>query len=310
VLQDFINRLKKVARHRGKWARRRGIAAYRVYERDIPGHPFIVDVYGDQAHVQLVAPDGDQPLPDAVEVVEGVASALGLEADRIAVKLRERQKGALQYTRLGRHGEEFVVQEGGHNFLVNLTDHLDTGLFLDHRITRAVVGDACAEKSFLNLYAYTGAFTVYAACRGARASVSVDTSRTYLDWAARNFTINGVDPGHHRLVRQDVRKYLHEAGEEGETFDIILLDPPTFSNSKTTRADFEVERDHGELIRECRPLLAPGGTLYFSTNKRRFRFNEAGIGGLVAVEITDATIPDDFARYRPHRCWRISRSGR
>jgi len=309
-VQDFINRLKKVARHRGKWARRRNISAYRVYERDIPEHPFIVDVYGKHAHVQLVAPDGEEALPDAEQVVQGVADALGLLEADVVVKVRERQKGALQYRRLGRHGEEFVVQEGGHRFLVNLTDHLDTGLFLDHRVTRRLVGDACAGKSFLNLYAYTGAFSVYAACRGARESVSVDTSRTYQDWTARNFAVNGVDLGRHRLVRQDVRKYLREAVDEGESFDIILLDPPTFSNSKTTRADFEVERDHGELIRECRHVLAPGGCVYFSTNKRRFKLNENGLDGLLAVETTEQTVPEDFARQRPHRSWRISRSGR
>ncbi len=309
-VQDFINRLKKMARHRGKWARRRGIEAYRVYERDIPEHPFIVDVYGSHAHVQLVAPEGEDRLPDAEAVVSGVAGALGISEDCIVIKLRERQKGALQYTRLGRHGEEFAVQEGGHRFLVNLDDHLDTGLFLDHRTTRGLVGDACAGKSFLNLYAYTGAFSVYAACRGARESVSVDTSRTYLDWAARNFAINGVDLGRHRLVRQDVRQYLEQAREEEEKFDVILLDPPTFSNSKTTRADFEVDRDHGELIRECREVLGPGGVLYFSTNKRRFRFDESAVAGWGAKEITGETVPEDFARYRPHRCWRISRSGR
>ncbi|PWB52315.1 MAG: SAM-dependent methyltransferase [Nitrosomonadales bacterium] len=308
----FSNRLRKNARHWGKWARRQGISCYRVYDRDIPEFPLAVDVYQDQAHLQEF--DTGWQMPDEahaqwVEAVrENAAQALELPLQHITYKLRARQRGESQYEKTGSSGEDFVVEEGGHRFVVNLAAYLDTGLFLDHRITRHMVQERAAGKRFLNLFAYTGSFTVYAAAGGAASSVTVDMSNTYQDWSLRNFELNGMDLKRHKLVRADVFAYLEQARASGEKFDLIVMDPPSFSNSKKMQGVLDVQRDHPRLINACLELLAPGGELFFSTNLRSFKLDSAALASTQVKDISAQTVPEDFRNKKIHYCWLIGKS--
>lgn len=307
----FLNRLRRNFRHWGRWARRRGIQCYRVYDRDIPEFAFAVDVYGERAHLQEYWRGGEAGVPERdawlAAIREAAAQALEIPAGRVAIKRRERQRGTDQYEKTGARGEDFAVEEGGHRFVVNLEAYLDTGLFLDHRITRALVAEQAAGKRFLNLFCYTGSFTVYAAGGGARESLSVDLSNTYLDWAKRNLQLNGLDPGRHRLLRADVTQFLADGSGRGESFDLIVLDPPSFSNSKRMRDLLDVQRDHPALIAGCMALLAPGGELFFSTNLRRFRPDPEAFSRWQVEDISARTVPEDFRNRRIHHCYRISR---
>jgi 23S rRNA (cytosine1962-C5)-methyltransferase len=311
-LVEFENRLRKNARHWGRWARRRGIECYRVYDRDIPAYAFAVDVYGERAHLQEYARaqgESDADREARLAAVRGAtANALEVAVERVVLKRRARRQAGEQHEKTGRAGDEFVVQEGGHRFLVNLEAYLDTGLFLDHRNTRAMVAAEAAGRRFLNLFCYTGSFTVYAAGGGAAASTSVDLSNTYLDWARRNFALNGVDPARHVLARADALRWLDDALAERREFDLVVLDPPAFSTSKAMTGVLDVQRDHPLLLAHCRALLAPGGVLYFSTNLRSFRFDDAAAAGLEGGEISARTVPEDFRNRRIHRCWRFVRS--
>ena len=302
----LANRLKKNARHLTKWARRESLEAYRLYDRDIPEFPYAIDRYGDWLHVQLF--EGKRPLSDAdiTAHLAGIASALDLPLDKVVLKLRRRQRGNSQYEKLDLEGPSFTVNERGLKFEVNLHRYLDTGLFLDHRDTRRLVGSESAGKSLLNLFAYTGSFTVYAAAGGAHRTVTVDMSNTYQAWTRRNLELNGfTDEQQHRLVAGDVLAYLDEAARAGEQFDLIVLDPPSFSNSKRMRETFDVQRDHPDLLRRTMVLLAPGGSLYFSNNRQGFRLESALSEAWDIEEITRRTVPEDFKRRQPHRCWRI-----
>lgn len=292
------NRLRKTARHRRKWARRAGVACYRLYEHDIPEVPLIVDWYAGRLHVADVSRD-DEVL-DLDALLHAAATALDVPPDQVYCKRRQRQRGAAQYTPFDRAEARFVVPEGGHRFWVNLSDYLDTGLFLDHRRTRARVQAEAAGARVLNLFAYTGSFTVYAAAGGARRTMTVDLSATYLEWAQANLALNGLTGPQHVFERADVLQWMRAARHRPARYDLIVLDPPTFSNSKRMHATFDVRRDHAALIADARALLAPGGVLYFSTNARRFRLDAS----IDADEITD--IPPDFDRRRPHRCWKIT----
>lgn len=310
---EFANRVAKDARHFAKWARRRGIECYRVYDRDVPAFAFALDVYGDRALLQEYSRAGGEP--DAArerrlaEVHRAAAAALGLPLERVVLKRRAKRRAGEQHARTGRCGEDFVVSEGGHRFWVNLEAYLDSGLFLDHRVTRAMVAGEAAGKRFLNLFCYTGSFTVYAARGGAASSVSVDLSNTYLDWARRNFALNGLDPDRHRLERADALRWLEAAAAAGRRFELIVLDPPAFSASKAMAGVLDVQRDHPRLIALCRALLAPGGVLYFSTNLRTFRLDAAAAAGLAGREISAQTVPEDFRNRRIHRAWRFVRTG-
>ena len=307
-VSDFANRVRKSARHLSKWARRSGIECYRVYDRDIPEFAFALDVYGPYAHLQEYArrvdrDDTERALwRDAVH--EAAAHALELPRTQVIVKLRERRGAGEQHEKTGRRGRDFVVSEQGHRFSVNLEAHLDTGLFLDHRITRSLVQQDASGRRFLNLFCYTGSFSVYAAAGGAQASISVDLSNTYLDWARRNFALNGLDGVEHVLVRADVVRWLAEAGQREERFDLIVLDPPVLSRSKAMAGDLDVQRDHIKLIADCRRLLSRGGILYFSTNLQSFKPAAEAFAGLNAEEISHRTVPEDFRNRRIHRCWR------
>lgn len=302
----LANRLKKNARHLGKWARREGLEAYRLYDRDIPEFPYAIDRYGDWLHVQLF--EGKRPFTDAdiTEHLAAIAQAMQMTPDKVVLKLRRRQRGTSQYEKLDEEGPSFTVAERGLKFEVNLHRYLDTGLFLDHRDTRRMVGEQAAGKDMLNLFAYTGSFTVYAAAGGAARTVTVDMSKTYQAWTWRNLALNGLDdPKKHDLIASDVLTYLDRAGGAGRRFDIIVLDPPSFSNSKRMSDTFDVQRDHPDLLRRTLKLLAPGGTLWFSNNRQGFKLDPVLEQEWDFEEITRQTVPEDFKRRQPHRCWRI-----
>jgi 23S rRNA (cytosine1962-C5)-methyltransferase len=306
-LEELRNRLRRNARHWGKWARRRGIECYRVYDRDVPRFAYCVDVYGEHAHLQAyrrhAGETDDIPVEDVAAVV---AEALEAQVEHVHFKERARRRAGEQHDATGEAAEPFQVREGGLRFLVDLDSHLDTGLFLDHRATRTMVREEARGQRFLNLFCYTGSFTVYAASGGALSSVSVDLSNTYLAWAASNFALNGIEPDRHRLVRADALRWLGDASPA--SFDLIVLDPPSFSTSKAMADVLDVQRDHPALLGACARLLAPRGVLYFSTNLRTFALDPGAAAGLTAIEISSRTVPEDFRNRRIHRCWRMTKA--
>jgi 23S rRNA G2069 N7-methylase RlmK/C1962 C5-methylase RlmI len=300
------NRLRKRARHLAKWARREGVTCYRLYDCDIPELPLVVDRYESYLHISVFARPGDPLRDDAWLERMRLAAAQALEVapERAFAKRRGGQPGGSQYERLERSEARVAVSEGGHRFLVNLRDYVDTGLFLDHRLTRARVGAEAAGKRFLNLFCYTGAFTVYAAAAGAVSSTSVDLSKTYLDWAAANLELNGLASPEHALVRADAVEFL--ARDRG-TYDLAVLDPPTFSNSKKMRGELDVQRDHVSLVNAALRRLAPGGVLWFSTNYRRFKLESDSLEASSVADESAVTLPPDFRDARTRFCWRITR---
>lgn len=303
---SFQNRLTKNARHLAKWAKRQGISCYRLYERDIPEFPVIVDWYEGRVHLQEVETGWVESDEDHTAWLEGirqsVISVLGIADGHVALKTRRRQRGAEQYEKTGSEGEDFIVHEDGLQFIVNLDAYLDTGLFLDHRNTRKQVRSEAAGKRFLNLFSYTGSFSVYAAAGGATESVTVDMSNTYLDWAGRNFGLNGMGPRHQR-VRADVFEYLRNALGDRERFDLIVLDPPSFSNSKKMQGVLDVQDDHVWLVESCLSLLNPGGVLYFSNNLRSFKLDD--YLKPKCVDVSAQSVPEDFRNKKIHQCFRF-----
>jgi 23S rRNA (guanine2445-N2)-methyltransferase / 23S rRNA (guanine2069-N7)-methyltransferase len=308
----FANRLRKNLRHLGKWARREGVTCYRVYDGDLPEYALAVDLYEGWAHVQeYAAPATVDPAVAQARLGAGMSvipDAVGIPAERVVLKVRRRQKGLAQYERQAATGQFRTVHEGGLRFLVNLTDYLDTGLFLDHRPTRALIRGLAPGGRFLNLFAYTGTASVYAAAGGAASTTTVDMSAVYLDWARRNMGLNGFAEGQvHRFVRADCLAWL--ATPHPERYHLIFLDPPTFSNSKRMgESTFEVQRDHVALINAAARLLARDGVLLFSNNFRHFKMYHPALPELAAEDISRATLPLDFHRNpKIHNCWRITR---
>ncbi|WP_025994949.1 bifunctional 23S rRNA (guanine(2069)-N(7))-methyltransferase RlmK/23S rRNA (guanine(2445)-N(2))-methyltransferase RlmL [Pseudomonas viridiflava] len=305
--QMFANRLQKNLKLMGKWVRREGIDCYRVYDADMPEYSMAIDLYHDWVHVQeYAAPKSIDPEKASARLFDALAAipqALNIDKSRVVIKRRERQSGTRQYERQSAQGQFLEVNEGGVKLLVNLTDYLDTGLFLDHRPMRMRIQREAAGKRFLNLFAYTATASVHAAKGGARSTTSVDLSRTYLDWARRNLSLNGFSDKN-RLEQSDVTVWLQVCREE---YDLIFIDPPTFSNSKRMEGVFDVQRDQVELIDLAMARLAPGGVLYFSNNFRKFVLDE-NLGQRYAVEeITAQTIDQDFARNsKIHRAWKIT----
>ena len=311
----LANRLTKNLKHLGRWARREGIDCYRLYDADIPEYALAVDLYrGEQlwVHVQEYAPprsvDAEQAkgrLREALGVIPGV---LDVPPEQVFFKRRQRQKGREQYEKLGQRAEFMEVTESGLHLLVNFTDYLDTGLFLDHRPTRDLIRRLAGGGRFLNLFAYTGTASVYAAAGGAASTTSVDLSRTYLDWARRNLALNGFEGPDHALIQADCLDWLEQQSRRPtRRYNLIFLDPPTFSTSKRMRGTLDIQRDHAELIRTAMALLEPGGVLLFSNNFRRFKLDREALAGLAIEDIGAATIPKDFARSpRIHNCWRIT----
>lgn len=312
----LANRLRKNRRHLGRWAARNDIGCYRVYDADLPEYAFAVDIYEGErvwVHVQEYTPpdsvDPKSALRRRREAEQVIAEVLEVTRDRLFFKFRRRQKGKAQYARLDRQEAFHAVREAGHRFLVNFTDYLDTGLFLDHRLVRARVGELAAGRRFLNLFAYTGTTTVYAAAGGAPETTTVDLSARYLDWARRNLELNGFAGSSHRLVVADCLEWIEEATRAPARYDLIYVDPPTFSNSKKMQSDWDVQRDHASLLRRAVKLLAPGGIILFSTNARRFRLSESLRRDMVCKDFTKASLPEDFRRNpRIHQCWEIRAS--
>ncbi len=310
----FANRLRKDLQHFGRWARRQEIACYRLYDADLHEYNLAIDVYESDkryAHVQeYEAPDTIDPdkarqrLQHALGVIPLV---LEIPREQMFFKVRRRQKGGGQYEKLSETGVFHEVREGPCRLLVNFTDYLDTGLFLDHRATRAMLGELAKGKRFLNLFGYTGTATVHAALGGATSTTTVDMSYTYLDWAQKNLELNGMKGKNHELVQADVLVWLRENRQR--KYDLIFLDPPTFSRSKRMEDTLDIQRDHVALIGDAAALLEHGGTLIFSTNLRRFKIDREALAPLTVEDITRKTIPKDFERDpKIHQCFRIRRA--
>ncbi|OIO58739.1 MAG: bifunctional 23S rRNA (guanine(2069)-N(7))-methyltransferase RlmK/23S rRNA (guanine(2445)-N(2))-methyltransferase RlmL [Alphaproteobacteria bacterium CG_4_10_14_0_2_um_filter_63_37] len=313
AVEMLVNRLRKNQKQLDKWARREGIEAYRIYDADLPEFALAIDRYGNHLHVQEYAPpksiDPEVARRRLQAALLAIPEAVGVDPANLHFKVRERQKGTQQYNKVGEEKRFFQVQEGGLKFWVNLSDYLDTGLFLDHRTTRALVRDMAPGKRFLNLFAYTGSVSVYAAAGGARSTTTVDLSYTYLDWAERNMALNGFTGPTHDFVQADCVTWLAEQPPKAR-FDLIFLDPPTFSNSKRMEGIFDVQRDHVVMIRQALGLLAPGGILLFSNNRRDFRLDSEALRDVNIEDWNRKTLPQDFERHpKIHHCWRIVRQG-
>jgi 23S rRNA (guanine2445-N2)-methyltransferase / 23S rRNA (guanine2069-N7)-methyltransferase len=312
--QDLVNRLQKNERQLRKWLKRDGVTCYRLYDADIPEYALAIDVYGSEAgewlHVQEYEPPGSVDAGRAQARLRAALSAIpaatGIAPERMVFKVRRRQRGGEQYERMSEQARTLIVKEGRCRLEVNLTDYLDTGLFLDHRPVRQWLGANARDRRVLNLFCYTGAATVHAAFGGAAASTSVDLSKTYLAWLRRNLALNGLEERRHRTVHADAREWLTGCDE---VFDLIFLDPPSFSNSKRMEGSLDIQRDHAGMIADAMRSLAPEGVLIFSTNLRSFKL-DAGLE--VDFEVEDRTrwsIPKDFERNRRiHACWFIRHS--
>jgi 23S rRNA (guanine2445-N2)-methyltransferase / 23S rRNA (guanine2069-N7)-methyltransferase len=312
----FANRLGKNLKRLRSWARREGVSCYRVYDADMPEYAFAIDLYRtlepeeSWLYVQEYAAPAEIEL-DAVrkrrgEVLASLPEATGVAPERIRVRTRRRTARGEQYEKLDEREHFQLVEEGGLKFRVNFEDYLDTGLFLDHRTTRARLREAARGARFLNLFSYTGTATVYAAAGGAAASTSVDMSRTYLEWAQRNLAVNGLASKAHAFVQADCRSWLEDAARTSGRYELVFLDPPTFSNSKRMEGVLDVERDHPALIDSCAQLLAPAGLLVFSTNAQRFRLAEDLSARYEIRDVSAATLPKDFERNpRIHRCYEL-----
>ncbi len=307
-MQELANRLTKRLKHLKKWARREGLDAYRVYDHDIPGYPLAVDRYNDDVVVHLapkqaqLGDDEGQAWKDAVLAV--VAERLGVAVERLFVKHRMRQKGREQYEAQAKQGVERIVHEYGLRYIVNLSDYIDTGLFLDHRLLRKAVQAQSRHKRVLNLFAYTGSFSVAAAAGGAKTVLTVDLSNTYLNWARRNLEANKLNAQEDTFVRADVLRFLDRA-QKGR-WDLIVLDPPSFSNSKRMDEILDIQRDHEPMIRQCLRLLAKDGRLLFSTNRHHFSLDETIRRDFRVEDVSKASLPEDFHNHQTHRAFWIT----
>lgn len=307
VETDFANRLQKNIKKIEKWAKQEGIEAYRLYDADLPDYNLAVDHYGDHIVVQeYAAPkniDENKARQRLLDAVTTTLAVTGVETNKLILKVRQKQKGANQYEKLANKGEYFYVNEYGAKLWVNLTDYLDTGLFLDHRLTRRMVGQMAKGKDFLNLFAYTGSATVHAALGGAKSTTTVDMSNTYLNWAEQNLILNEAHGKQHKLIQADCLQWLANCAQQ---FDLIFVDPPTFSNSKRMEDSWDVQRDHIKLMGNLKRILRRNGTIVFSNNKRGFKMDFEGLTrlGLKAEEISAKTLPLDFERNKQiHNCW-------
>ena len=308
----LVNRLKKNQRRLEPWLKRNGVSCYRLYDADMPEYSVAIDLYEGAIHVQEYAAPATIPEKDArerfAEVKEAVKVFAPKAGRKVFYKERRRQKGDNQYQRMSEEpGESIVVTEGRAKLEVTLSDYLDTGLFLDHRPVRKMLGEMSRGKKFLNLFCYTAVATIQAALGGASETLSVDMSNTYLDWAGRNFQLNDLDANVHQLERADCLPWLKET-TYNDYFDLILLDPPTFSNSKKMEEVLDVQRDHAELIRDTMTKLAPNGLLIFSNNFRKFKMDELITRQFAVENITAQALDMDFERNpKIHNVWKISR---
>ncbi len=308
-LDQFSNRLEKNFKRLSKWAEKEEITSYRVYDADMPEFSAAIDFYEKKwVHVQEYAPP---PTVDAKRarvrlqvILETIPKVLGVRRENVHVKTRERQESGSQYKHIGSDGEFNEIHEGGLSFLVNFTDYIDTGIFLDHRITRGLIRDMARGRRFLNLFSYTGSATVYAASGGAAGSVSVDNSNTYTAWARDNLHLNGMFDESHVLLRDEAREYLTR---ERDRFDLIFIDPPTFSRSKRFKHTFQIQRDHVELINLASKRLNRSGIILFSSNFKKFKLDYESLKFLEIEDLTKETIPEDFGRkQKMHQLWKLT----
>lgn len=307
----FHNRLTKVYKHLGKQARRLGVTCYRIYDHDLPEFPVCIEFYNDKLYVAeykrrhgMSEEEHDVWMEKTLNVI---CEILSVDKENIYLKLRQRKPGRLgQYQRVDQSLNEMIAQENGLRFIINLSDFLDTGLFLDHRITRQMVREKSQDKKVLNLFAYTGSFSVYAAAGCASEVVTADLSNTYLKWAERNMALNGFDDAaKYKFVQTDVMQYLKTLPRD--YYDIIVMDPPTFSNSKRMEGILDIQRDHVAMINDCMAALKTDGILYFSTNSRKFELAEKAINASLVKNITKATTPFDFEGRLFRWCYLISK---
>ncbi len=303
----FANRLSKNIKHLSKWVRKDNISCYRVYDADIPQYAIAVDIYENWVHVQEYEPprtvDAVQAFVRLNDAVDAIPTILETDKNRVVLKTRKKQSGAEQYTRHDETRDTLVASEYGLKFRINLKDYLDTGLFLDHRLTRKLISQIAKNKSFLNLFAYTGTATVYAAAGGASSSTTVDMSNTYLAWAQDNLELNSLSGKQHEFIREDCIKWLSDANKEGRRYQLIFLDPPTFSNSKRMDHTLDIKRDHVELIKQAMELLDDGGVLIFSCNAHGFKLDQEQLDEYSIRDITRMTTSEDFRRKPAHACW-------
>ena len=304
----FARRLKKRARHLRRWPTRQGITCYRLYDRDIPEIPLVVDRYEDHLHLSEYERPHDRDRAQHVDwlelMQETAAETLGVDRKQVFLKRRQQQKGVLQHEPVSRDQYELTVHESGLKFIVNLSDYIDTGLFLDHRITRSLFKEQAAGRTVLNLFGYTGSFSVYAAAGGAAGTTTVDLSGKYLKWAKRNMELNGFGGNEHSYVKADGRDFLRQLPRT-PYYDLAIVDPPTFSNSKDLESDWILQEHWAPLINDLLLRMKPGGKIYFSTNYRRFKFEGDQLSAERFREISKQTVPEDFRNQRIHRCWLI-----
>ena len=307
----FRNRLEKVYRHLGKQAKRMAITCYRLYDHDLPEFPFCIEIYEQNVYVAeykrrhgMSDDEHDEWIGQSMSVI---CEVLKVAEESIYLKLRQKKQGRLgQYQKTAERRSEFVVEENGLKFIVNLSDYLDTGLFLDHRVTRQKIKTEVKEKNVLNLFSYTGSFSVYAAAGAASEVITVDLSKTYLDWAKRNMQLNNfVDTGKYKFIQADVLQYLKTISKK--SFNLIILDPPTFSNSKRMVDILDIQRDHVKLINDCLRVLKVGGKIYFSTNYKKFALDKASIDPSLIKDITKQTTPFDFEGRITRVCYLIEK---
>ena len=332
VAEEFANRLKKNLKKLSKWAKQNHITCYRVYDADLPEYAAAVDIYQGEAYDSQFTPLASIPAgeqtwvnvqeyepPKTIDqhkadqrlsgLLAEIPHVLGVKSEQVFLKIRRKQRSVDQYEKHGDQGRFYSIEEGGCKLLVNFEDYLDTGLFLDHRPIRMLIQRQAKDKRFLNLFAYTGTATVHAAMGGAKSTTTVDMSNTYINWAKNNMALNKCR-GEHEFIQADCVEWLANEATQAEIreYDLIFLDPPTFSNSKRMDDVFDIQNDHVQLINNAAALLASDGILYFSTNFRRFKIDESGLSGLILEDISAKTIPEDFSRNpRIHYCWRITK---
>ncbi len=308
--QMVCNRLQKNLKKLKPWAKKQGINCYRLYDADMPEYSVAIDIYDTWVHIQeYAAPksiDPEKAQNRLRDILDAVPVALNMDREQVVLKQRLMQKGRKQYEKQDQQDQMFEVQEGSCRFYVNLKDYLDTGLFLDHRPIRTDIETQARDKDFLNLFSYTCTASVHAAMGGARSTVSVDMSTTYLNWGRKNLTLNGLPENNHEFIQADCIQWLAGAQKLERRFDIIFMDPPSFSNSKRMDGVLDVQRDHVALIRQCMALLRPEGKLIFSTNYRRFKIERDALNEFVLSDISAQSLPKDFARNsKIHQCYII-----
>ena len=310
-LQMFENRLLKVYKHKKKLAKRQSVTCYRIYDHDLPEFPFCIELYEDKVYLaEYLRRHGmtDEEHEAWLEIcITSICKLLEVNNKNVYIKQRKRKANRHdQYEKTNSTNQYFTVQENGLKFLVNLTDYLDTGLFLDHRITRKLVYEQCAQKRVLNLFAYTGSFSVYAAAANAESVTTVDLSKTYLQWAEDNFAINLLKQKEtYFFIHADVKQYLKTLSPN--SFDIVIIDPPTFSNSKRMKDFLDIQRDHAALLNDVLYALNDTGTIYFSTNYTKFIIDAKNIHAKNIKDITKATTPFDFEGKLKRWCYKIEK---